>query len=371
MVLAPLWSAPQSLQKGQIIKQFFTYSIAESLSRGASPLGTSLPCEPKRIFAEEPPVFHILAHVWLPLGPRFAFVFPYLIFLVTAALLLMFVKTLVPHRDSWEFSAWILATPILQRYAVQFLPDTLSACLLLAAVVICLRSTRSHWLVFLATATATKFLAVFAALPLWIFHCWKTRRSIVFIAAGTVLLVAPFLLWVAALNHYQIPNPFHFTNMIENRHSGTLGALLDPKYWAKIGFWVCVKGIGLPLTCIAIFALFRRLREQSPVKIGRNDRILKAWLMAAIPYWLLVRQGNFVHDYYFLVFAVPFATMALSLFYTDRGFSQLRWAHITLFLVHAALGIQSGWSMKPVWVEPPLERPFFCNYESVQNIQKP
>lgn len=31
------------------------------------------------------------------------------------------------------------------------------------------------------------------------------------------------------------------------------------------------------------------------------------WALGLIPYWILVRHGNFVHDYYFLPFFVPMA----------------------------------------------------------------
>jgi hypothetical protein len=68
------FGAQNSLQKGQVIKQFFAYSITQSLGREPSLIDRVTPdrwlktkitdCEPPRYWVEEPPLFHLLSSLF-------------------------------------------------------------------------------------------------------------------------------------------------------------------------------------------------------------------------------------------------------------------------------------------------------------------
>jgi hypothetical protein len=102
--------------------------------------------------------------------------------------------------------------------------------------------------------------------------------------------------------------------------------LLEGAYWERFVTWVILKGMGLGV----FYLVIRRSVALCTHKLRANSEelFLWAWALALVPYWILVRQGNFVHDYYFLPFFFPFAWISALEWKRLAGWS--RWALLLL-----------------------------------------
>lgn len=360
----PALFSGDSLAKGQVIKQFFAYSISESLvARPWAWLSTTLPCEPARGWVEEPPVFHSLAAMSLEVAPQGAELVPLLAYALLAAALSLWARALT-QSSAARWLAWIAAAcaPVFLRYSIQHLPDLLATAWLALGAYVLVRGRAIAAALLFTLAITTKALTGFAIVPLLAWHvfsgdCGRKRRAV---RAALILGVSimPFLAWLFAIKQVGVPNPFFFQSLIENRHSGGLSLLASPSYWGRFLTWVAAKGAGPILFAFAGFSAwkFRKNREWAA-----PEGALIAWSAGLIPYWLLVRQGNFVHDYYFLPFAAPIALLGAKELANTR---RLRWLALLGILASAVLGIAGLARMKPVALPVGASRPIFCDYES-------
>ena len=378
----------KSLQKGQVIKQFFAYSITESLVKGATLEDTSLPCLPERKWSEEPPVFHLPAAYFQKMGiggPSLMSTLAYV--MIAAATFLMLLQ--LGFDSSWVFIGGLISVlflPGYTRYSIQHLPDLFATALLVWGVLALLKQkTKSAYLFFLMAVTA-KVLTLFAIAALLVGKEWKLqelkneidddkkndkkinqKRMFILFRSGItcILLLIPFLSWLMWTESKGIPSPFHLNNGIENRHSGSLSLLWSAGYYLRINSWLWVKGLGFLLT-----AGFIQRFIQKKNKLKSKESLLWFWAAGVIPYLLFVRQGNFVHDYYLLPFLFPFALLAG----INWGENMNRWIcenthhaktaiYGLLILVQLWIGIHALSSLRPVEVDSRIGRPSFCEME--------
>jgi hypothetical protein len=346
------------LNKGQVIKQFFAYSITRSVAQAPfSPLETSIPCSPPRRFVEEPPVFHYLSAPWVPV-PFMPSWLSYLAFLCLTFLLFQSVFSVWKPADHLWATLAVGSSPILLRYSFQHIPDLLATTFLLAGLY-WLSQKKSLFLcvAFFTLAVTTKALTLFAVVPLVVwFFLIQTRRIAdpkAWFRAGIVGLIvsAPFLGWIVVIESLNIDSPFDFSQIGTNRHSGDWSRLLTFDYLRRFFLWNFIKGIGLPLTAGFVVLFFRRRQ-------GTLPGWLWLWGLFVVVYWLLVRQGNFVHDYYSLPFFFPLAVMGTAGLQAKRGLLQL--AAMASVLI-SSIGLL-GMSETPV--DPELGRPNFCSIEN-------
>ncbi len=367
IALLPLFISSHSLQKGQVIKQFFSYSISESLARQPFHwLSTELSCHPARIWVEEPPVFHFFSGLALDLfssTPFAAFFVSWVAFLV----ILGSAGLLYPHKTGM---LCVGLCPIFLRYSIQHLPDLLATAFLVFGVnQLCKKKRKLANFLFILAVT-TKFLNLFAVVPVLIWEFFIRLRSglregLFRLVGSIVWMILPFLVWLAILELFKIPNPFGVKNGLENRHSGELGLLLSPVYWRRFITWVGLKGVGIVLFVFSLVRCWKMIKKKNWQSL---EGVLFFWSVGIVPYWLLVRQGNFVHDYYTLPFAFPIAVLGIIEILSYETWKNFRYA---LLLVHCLIGVKNGIDLKPIsLISSPVSsrfknemRPHFCDHE--------
>ncbi len=359
------FSSNQSLKKGQWIKQFHTHSITESLTKnGYQILSTTLPCPDThgnlfRSWAEEPPVFHLLAAFFSQLGiqsPVFLPLFSYTLFMIATFLLLnnqLSTTKIEKGRQNLLFLL-IFTTPALMRFSVQHLPDLLATALLVLGGYFTLKKNRVWMHLFLCLAVTTKALTLFPAVSFLIYSSFfdfqkpdtkTTLKNCLSLVISIGILVMPFVIWVSLLQYMQISNPFFHEFNIQNRYFGSLGLLIQLKYWLRMINWSASKGVGWVLfTAFCSSILYRRGRVWNK---NRLEGLMFIWSFALLPYWVLVRQGNFVHDHYFLPFLLPISVLG-SL--TLSKIPSRLWLSILVF-ASVTNGILSLTQMKPLGLD--------------------
>ncbi len=370
--LGALLASSQALLKGQVIKQFFAYSISEALAKNPwNWLSTTLPCVPMRTWVEEPPVFHFLAAWGLKLWPGQSAFVPALAFSLLAWVALKWIREWrLSERDTWIFVILAATAPVFLRYSIQHLPDLLATALLAWGAWALWRRHRFFATVLFTLSVTAKALTGLAVASLLAWEFWvqvqprlQNRGEWIrgLAAVGTKLdfIVLPFLVWVIVVKRADIPSPFQFGSVGENRHSGGFGLLLSVPYWSRIFTWLAIKGVGLPLFFAAIPVLVRTLREK---RLHEADGFLTAWALSALPYWLLVRQGNFVHDYYTLPIALPWALLGCRTLGTALSGRFRMWA-FSLIGLQLLLALLNFRGLRPMVLSPEQERPTYCEME--------
>ena len=400
LALTPLVFSLQSLQKGQIVKQFTAYSITESLSR--NPLGwlsSILPCTPPRLWTEEPPLFHFIAGTLLRVFPQFPALLSYLSFLLIGAGVFFLLLSNPPNlkdllnpkdplncRDRWLTSAAVLFTPALLRYSIQHLPDLFATCWLLWGAVFYYRNQRGLAACFWTVAVATKVLVIFSVCPLLIWDLLyrnpgenqqgdaqteelqnKYRK---FLKKGFVSCLQlsfycfPFLIWMGFVFYFKIPSPLSFDHLVENRHSGGLALLLSPHYYLRAFTWIAIKGVGVFLFFPALWRIFEVLKNLSQRQENPTSQnvFLIFWSAGLIPYWLLVRQGNFVHDYYSLPFIIPIALLGAAqvVSWVRNSSLVIKYGALIALVFNLFLGHWGLFQLQAFPLERGLTRPYFC-----------
>ena len=370
-----LLASSQALLKGQVIKQFFAFSITEALAKNPwNWLSTTLPCVPLRTWVEEPPVFHFLGAWGLKIWPGQSALIPALAFSLLAWLSLKGIREWrLGERDTWTLAVLMATVPVFLRYSIQHLPDLLATAFLAWGAWALFRRKRLWATVLFTLAVTAKALTGVAVASLLFWEFWihfrpqvRTRadsgRGLVAVGVRLAFIALPFLIWVIVVKRAGIPSPFQFGSVSENRHSGGFGLLLSVPYWSRLFTWLAVKGIGLPLFFAALPALFRILREK---RLGGLDGMLAAWALSAVPYWLLVRQGNFVHDYYTLPIALPWALLGCRAFAAGLGGRHRPWVMVGVGL-QLLLALLNFRGLRPMVLSPDQERPTYCEMEQNQ-----
>lgn len=331
LLLAALLTAPfasQGLWKGQVLKQFETYSIIESLAK--DPTGwfrTTVPCPPggESQWAAELPIYQGLAAPFVSIfGTQASGAFSWICFIALVGLI------------ASQFGPWvgIVAglSPALLRYSIQVLPDVFATLLVVAGAVAVMRRRPAWAWGFLGFAVSVKITAVIAAGMIWAFSVFERPRvrdfeleeprsfthwlkSLLWLSTA-VLWVIPFGLWVYELEKRGLSHIFQWGSAGENRYSGSWGLLLEPAFYARFVTWTFIKGIGLPLTLglgVGVWAARKfaaaATRDRRDGQSEREDRLLWVWALGLPLYWVIVRQGNVVHDYYGLTFMPAYAIL--------------------------------------------------------------
>ena len=378
----------ESLRKGQVIKQFHTVSISRSLFENSFHiLDTKLPCPdpqkgtPKRRWVEEPPLFHSLSALAMTIGIDQPIFFPLGVWTLLATLIYQLLL-LFPSLDFKQRNVLLvlaLTTPISLRYSIQNIPDVLAAVFLIWGAIFIFKRKIFHSLLLLMLAVTTKALTLFPATALlfWAFmdrSAWnlRSKRTWVGLGVSLVCVTLPFFIWIAVIFTQHIPNPFVVHNWIENRHSGSLKMLVDLHFWLRFLTWVGPKGVGVILfLSVGAATLKKGLEFCKPFSWGkiksalqgmepgsREGSFLWVWSSALVPYWGLVRAGNFVHDHYFLPFFVPIAMLG------GRELWRLKNRAGIAFFICLSIG-QGGidlMSLKPI----PEVHPHFCSAEQAE-----
>ncbi len=257
---------------------------------------------------------------------------------------------------------------IFLRFSVQHIPDLMATALLVVGVAALFSKRRWTALIFFTLAVTAKFLVLFAVGPILLAYYWPkifgSKKRLDARALGKYVfwmgvLALPFVIWLGLLWHFSVPNPFGFGTLLENRHSGEWKWLLDPHYWGRQLNWSATKGVGLVLFGFLLAAGVRMFRQRGQhLSLSQSERVLWMWALGAIPYWVLVRAGNFVHDHYFLPFAPAWAMLGVLEIERLKNIN-LRWLAVSVSLV---LGAASLLGMKAI-SDSQEERPTFCNYE--------
>ncbi|MBI4924502.1 MAG: hypothetical protein HY843_01145 [Bdellovibrio sp.] len=364
-------NSKHSLSKGQVIKQFFSYSISQSLfHNGFQVFKTTLPCLDKteknlRQWAEEPPVFHFLAALPMTLGisnPAFMPLVSYLLLLIGILFLLKEIGLLFPLKElkllSGKQSVAIFfltsLTPVLLRYSIQHMPDLMACAWLVFAAVFLLKRKHFLCILFLTLAVTTKAVIFIPALAFLSFsYFFDHIKKPWFFFASLIIIASPFVLWLTAISSLEIPNPFIFEHFLENRHSGQLLLLIEPRFWIRFFTWSASKGVGWILFIGFLLYLFSWLKKKHIYT--REEKFLLLWSFSFLVSWIVIRQGNFVHDYYFLPFSIPIAILgSLTLLKITNKIIL-----ISLTILSIGYGIYPLFKLSPVSDQPPK----FCQME--------
>lgn len=418
------------LRKGQVIKQFVSFSLTESLGINGMRIDqTRVPCpdpavpgSESRRWAEEPPVFHVLAARLAKLGWAQPESLPLLAFLGLWLGLLGLALCGgqsargplqtgdVARRRGWWDGGWrrlaqwqnqlgegvwvgtaAAASPIFLRYSVQHVPDLLATGFLVWGAWALFLRWRFFAFLFFTAAVTTKALAWVAVvtLTLWDVALRRKKRAAMISSLVRVsLTLVPFMLWVGYLQLFSIPSPFHWHNWIENRHAGSLLRLLQGAFWLRLGTWSVAKGMGWVLFVGVTLAAVRSVifyflpaatvtpTTTAPAQPGRRwgwflgsalgermsvapiDSMLWFWGWGLLPFWALIREGNWVHDYYVMPFIPPFALLGA------RAWMRIQSRRMGLFLLclSVALAVLQLVRLKEqALVEGQLGRPQYCD----------
>ncbi|MBC7385314.1 MAG: hypothetical protein H7301_04005 [Cryobacterium sp.] len=370
-------SAPHlTLFSGQVIKQFETYSLAESFVRGGGdPFGTMIPCDGGIRWVLEFPLFVAMSSAFVSLFPSWPALFPFVVFSLFLTALYRLRKTLDPEGGVLAWVA-VAATPVFLRFSTQFLPDPFALVLLIFGVDAYLNRKWRISFFFFILACAVKP----TVLPSILFFRWafETERGELEIfpkrkwswmlgeARALAAFAAPFVLWSFFLKINKISSPLHEGGLLN--FTSDFGILLDPKFYSKFLVWTVFKGIGPILAGLGIWFFIRRhlLLEKCPDKCSEHHSglifRLSAWSLGIFPYWLIVRRLNFIHDYYSLSFFLPLAL--LGAFSAQRFLPRFRGIVTILLTVSILQGfglfVQTALRTPHLKVE---ERPVFCGHE--------
>jgi hypothetical protein len=317
---------PNSLNQGQRVKQFFAHSISHDLAtRGLSNFArTEVPCaDPVRgtatqVWVEEPPVFHSFAAILYNLGathPAIPGFIAGLLMILSLQLILPLLFNVSP-TNSALLSLVVFLVPATTRYWAQHIPDYFAACALLFFVAALFRRQRVWMLFALTVAVTAKALVIVPAFFILLGYHWESlrrdrlrvlgNRDFLFAVAVGFVAITPTLLWFWNIRVHELPNPFFLQKgLLEGRHTGSLDYLLRLDYWARFTTWNFSKGVGLALLA-AILIGWRHLKIDT-----HERRAILSWALGIIPYWLLIRDGNYVHDYYSLPFVSGLALLGV------------------------------------------------------------
>lgn len=327
IALSIYFVAPDSLKRGQSIKQAYTHSISQSInSKGISKiLSTEIPCpnpllenSNSRLWVEEPPVFHIVAALLSKIGLQKAWHLPLLISLLAWPLLyFIFAQYDFTRNQRFLYTNFAFFSPLWVRYSMQHIPDTLAVLFLLASYLAIVKK-RFNWFYFFAVfSITTKALCVFPIFAFWLMGPFKEqtynfrsliRKKSVIHSLAFLGCLLPFSMWLWLIHNNSIPNPF-FSISVDTklRHTGTWSLLLQLDYWSRFVTWNFVKGCGL----IALIIIIKSIYQCRDKKISNRVPIhLFVCAFMLIPYWIFIRNGNYVHDYYALPFVFPLMIIA-------------------------------------------------------------
>ena len=360
-------SSSQSLKKGQWIKQFHSFSITESLSKNSFRIfSTTLPCPDARggshrEWAEEPPVFHLLAAGIFALGlqnPALLPLLAYLLFMVAAFLLICSPNEVGLERvgEKQRRIIFLLSatSPVVMRFSIQHLPDLLATALLMLGGYFTVGKRRGWSLIFLGLAVTTKALTIFPAVCFLLYSAYfdsqkKPTKRLVEVACSIGVLASPFLIWIGCLQTLRVSNPFLNEFSAQNRYFGDFSLLLSLGYWLRVMNWAVSKGVGWILFIGFFLSVLEQVQKKQQIQLmPRLELFLYLWAAALIPYWILVRQGNYVHDHYFLPFAFPISVLG-SLYWFKKMTSRAGIAVLVSLSITSIIGgALSLTQMKPI-----------------------
>jgi hypothetical protein len=357
-----------TLFSGQVIKQFETFSLAESIARtGWNPYATSIPCDGGIRWVLEFPLYAGIGGAFVRLFPEMPSIFPvavYALFLWAVARLR---RRLDPNGPVLVWLA-VATAPVFLRFSTQFLPDPLAVALLAHGV--------ASWLGRRRGSAAALFLAAVTVKPTVIFSLFfflvaysdwildsvgdyrKKAKGLVKEGLRAVVFALPFVAWAISLRALAIPSPLHEGGLLAIGKDW--GILLDPKFYSKFFVWTVFKGVG-PI--LAAFVAYSAIRWRK----GTDETLrLLLWSAGIIPYWLVVRRLNVIHDYYSLSFFLPIA-LAGAMTVRDllwNASPSAPWILRGLLLASVLQGI--GLFVRAGIDNPPLPvagRPVFCGTE--------
>ncbi len=144
---------------------------------------------------------------------------------------------------------------------------------------------------------------------------WKKliRKSNVFLLLGTIVPIATWILYC----NTQIAAGSAGRNLTAaSELLGPISIWFNKKYWLSL---LSSVGDFTLLTIGFLFFIYTFIRHFSELK---KTKIAIYWLCSVMFYFLFVRQGNMVHDYYKMSFAAPV------IFITAIGLREwLKWLH--------------------------------------------
>jgi hypothetical protein len=366
---------PNSLNQGQRVKQFFAHSISQDLAaRGLSNFArTEVPCaDPDlgtatQVWVEEPPIFHSFAAILYKAGathPAIPGFIAGLLMLLSLQLILPALFIVSPTNRAL-LSLVVFLVPATTRYWAQHIPDFFAASALLFFVAALFRRRRVWMLVALTVAVTAKALVIVPAFFILLGYHWENlrrerfrvlgNRDFLYALAIGFVAITPTLLWFWNIRVQQLPNPFFLQKgLLEGRHTGSLNYLIEGSYWTRFFTWNFSKGVGLALLA-AILIGWRSL------KINTNERrAVLGWALGIIPYWLLIRDGNYVHDYYSLSFVPGLALLGVL---SAMSLPSLK-LRVGLMSLSILLGLAQPFSLAKRGTSVPQN---FCDHELTQS----
>jgi hypothetical protein len=357
-----------TLFSGQVIKQFETFSLAESIARtGWHPYSTSIPCDGGIRWVLEFPLYAGLGGVFVRLFPETPSIFPVVVFGVFLWAVARLRRRLDPNGPALVWLS-VATAPVFLRFSTQFLPDPLAVALLAHGAASWIGRRRRVASLFFLVAVTVKPTVLFSlfffliAYSDWILdsvgNYRKKFRGVAKEGLRAVAFALPFIAWAISIRTLDIPSPMHEGGLLAIGKDW--GILLDPKFYSKFFVWTVFKGVG-PI--LAGFTVYSAICWRK----GTDETLrLLIWSAGIIPYWLVVRRLNVIHDYYSLSFFLPIA-LAGAMTVRDllwNAFPRAPWILRGVLLVSAVQGI--GLFVRAGIDNPPLPvavRPVFCGTE--------
>ena len=379
LLLTPLLARDQSLARGQVIKQSFSFAQTESLAQNGFDLAhTGYPCgdaadlgnssaKPFRARAEEPPFFYLPAAFLLKFSSAPAWFWPYCSFLFLVAGIAYLASGLIEFSPDERMVIFFGASfiPVFFRYSVQFLPDLQASAFLVWGAALSWRGKKAASVSSFILAVSLKTLSVFA-LPFLLWKPSAPKKSLFAIIAIVSASLVSFVAWIGFLEAHHIPSPFVLNGILNNRHSGRFHYLWDLSYYERVLLWAGPRGIGWVF--IARFRLWAsNLKAISFDGNRTKTRALEHGRFALLGF--SPRGKLRFTDYYFLPFALPFAILGvIQICKTFKSAPVAKYAAIVLSI---ALGLESLLSQKPIsYPDNPEHRPIFCGMETSDLISQ-
>jgi hypothetical protein len=354
-----------TLFSGQVIKQFETYSLAQSMARvGWNPFATTIPCDGGIRWVLELPIFAGLGGIFAKAAPAWPSILPVLVFWLFLWALVRFRERFAPDSSHLVWIA-VAATPVFLRFSTQFLADPFAVALLLVGAGVFLEGRRAlAALVFMLAVSVKPTVLPSVLFFRWAFAPERDARKILPAPFGpwlvregslAVAFATPFLAWTLSVKWLGIPSPMHAGGLLDVGSDWRI--LGEARFYSKFFVWTVFKGVGIPLAICALAGL-----RYAADRVRR----LAAWSAGIFPYWLVVRHLNVIHDYYSLSFFLPIALLGAfgAEALAERKPVAIRYLRPLLLVgIFQGVGlfIQSGTHV--AWHPPVESRPIFCGKE--------
>lgn len=344
-------------------KVIVSTQISKSMANDLKLWGEQIPCHnvdgtnsSLGTWAEEPPVYHFLASLFMQIVPKDLYfkLFSALLSSLLVIALLHLISSVSkqkasPLGPSETFLAFLLV--IFQPYIFLFytrpIPDTLAT--IFTAFFLSYFIAQKHkfaWS-FSVLAVTTKAIAIFPIFStvLSYLFCQKLRENFThrFIKSALYgLSIIPFIAWLFFLEKYSIQNPF-FEEALQISGSHTSGTgekeIYNLRLFTRVLSWSFVKGTGIPIFILYLMSFVYAVKKTQKSLI---DYICLSIPFGHLFYVLMVASPQISAPWYSFYFNIFYTTFAALIFVKIK----MHWKIIIILLT--ALTSLSLADLKPL-----------------------